>query len=210
MDKIKLDILGLSSSQSQSGSFALVLGEENGNRRLPIIIGMFEAQAIAIEIEKVVPNRPMTHDLFKSFAGAFNYSVEEIVISDLKEGVFFSKIVCSDGIRQVEIDARPSDAIAIGIRFDVPIYTYESILSEAGIVLNEFNEDEDGDDEDETDEESDDVESSYVKKEAVGSGTEDSIKNYSTDQLKSMLDDAIHKEDYEKAARIRDELNNRN
>lgn len=210
MDKIKLDILGLSSSQSQSGSFALVLGEENGNRRLPIIIGMFEAQAIAIEIEKVVPNRPMTHDLFKSFAGAFNYSVEEIVISDLKEGVFFSKIVCSDGIRQVEIDARPSDAIAIGIRFDVPIYTYESILSEAGIVLNEFNEDEDGDDEDETDEESDDVERSYVKKEAVGSGTEDSIKNYSTDQLKSMLDDAIHKEDYEKAARIRDELNNRN
>ena len=147
MDKIKLDILGLSSSQSQSGSFALVLGEENGNRRLPIIIGMFEAQAIAIEIEKVVPNRPMTHDLFKSFAGAFNYSVEEILISDLKEGVFFSKIVCSDGIRQVEIDARPSDAIAIGIRFDVPIYTYETILSEAGIVLNEFNDEEEGDDE---------------------------------------------------------------
>ena len=145
MDKIKLDILGLSSSQSQSGSFALVLGEENGNRRLPIIIGMFEAQAIAIEIEKVVPNRPMTHDLFKSFAGAFNYSVEEILISDLKEGVFFSKIVCSDGIRQVEIDARPSDAIAIGIRFDVPIFTYESILSEAGIVLNEFNDEEDED-----------------------------------------------------------------
>ncbi len=208
MDKIKLDILGLSSSQSQSGSFALVLGEENGNRRLPIIIGMFEAQAIAIEIEKVVPNRPMTHDLFKSFAGAFNYSVEEILISDLKEGVFFSKIICSDGIRQVEIDARPSDAIAIGIRFDVPIYTYETILSEAGIVLNEFNDDEDGDDDD--DEEGDEVESSYVKKESVVSASEDSIKNYSTDQLKSMLDDAIQKEDYEKAARIRDELNNRN
>ncbi|MDF2455913.1 MAG: hypothetical protein K0R51_1906 [Cytophagaceae bacterium] len=208
MDKIKLDILGLSSSQSQSGSFALVLGEENGNRRLPIIIGMFEAQAIAIEIEKVVPNRPMTHDLFKSFAGAFNYSVEEILISDLKEGVFFSKIICSDGIRQVEIDARPSDAIAIGIRFDVPIYTYETILSEAGIVLNEFN-DEDEEDDDE-DAEGDEVESSYVKKESVVSASEDSIKNYSTDQLKSMLDDAIQKEDYEKAARIRDELNNRN
>jgi bifunctional DNase/RNase len=208
VDKIKLDILGLSSSQSQSGSFALVLGEENGNRRLPIIIGMFEAQAIAIEIEKVVPNRPMTHDLFKSFAGAFNYSVEEILISDLKEGVFFSKIICSDGIRQVEIDARPSDAIAIGIRFDVPIYTYETILSEAGIVLNEFN-DEDEEDDDE-DAEGDEVESSYVKKESVVSASEDSIKNYSTDQLKSMLDDAIQKEDYEKAARIRDELNNRN
>ncbi|MDB5256593.1 MAG: hypothetical protein JWM14_1288 [Chitinophagaceae bacterium] len=210
MDKIKLDILGLSSSQSQSGSFALVLGEENGNRRLPIIIGMFEAQAIAIEIEKVVPNRPMTHDLFKSFAGAFNYSVEEILISDLKEGVFFSKIICSDGIRQVEIDARPSDAIAIGIRFDVPIYTYETILSEAGIVLNEFNDEEDGDDDDDEEAEGDEVESSYVKKESVTAASEDSIKNYSTDQLKSMLDDAIQKEDYEKAARIRDELNNRN
>ncbi|MBC7486596.1 MAG: bifunctional nuclease family protein [Cytophagaceae bacterium] len=209
MDKIKLDILGLSSSQSQSGSFALVLGEENGNRRLPIIIGMFEAQAIAIEIEKVVPNRPMTHDLFKSFAGAFNYSVEEILISDLKEGVFFSKIICSDGIRQVEIDARPSDAIAIGIRFDVPIYTYETILSEAGIVLNEFNDEEDGDDDDE-ETEGDEVESTFVKKESMTSSLEDSIKNYSTDQLKSMLDDAIQKEDYEKAARIRDELNNRN
>jgi len=210
VDKIKLDILGLSSSQSQSGSFALVLGEENGNRRLPIIIGMFEAQAIAIEIEKVVPNRPMTHDLFKSFAGAFNYSVEEILISDLKEGVFFSKIICSDGIRQVEIDARPSDAIAIGIRFDVPIYTYETILSEAGIVLNEFNDDEDGEDDDDEDVEANEVESSYVKKESMTSTSEDSIKNYSTDQLKSMLDDAIQKEDYEKAARIRDELNNRN
>jgi bifunctional DNase/RNase len=210
VDKIKLDILGLSSSQSQSGSFALVLGEENGNRRLPIIIGMFEAQAIAIEIEKVVPNRPMTHDLFKSFAGAFNYSVEEILISDLKEGVFFSKIICSDGIRQVEIDARPSDAIAIGIRFDVPIYTYETILSEAGIVLNEFNDEEDGDDDDDEEAEGDEVESSYVKKESMTSASEDSIKNYSTDQLKSMLDDAIQKEDYEKAARIRDELNNRN
>ena len=210
MDKIKLDILGLSSSQSQSGSFALVLGEENGNRRLPIIIGMFEAQAIAIEIEKVVPNRPMTHDLFKSFAGAFNYSVEEILISDLKEGVFFSKIICSDGIRQVEIDARPSDAIAIGIRFDVPIYTYETILSEAGIVLNEFNDEEDGEDDDDDEVEGDEVESSFVKKESMASSSEDSIKNYSTDQLKSMLDDAIQKEDYEKAARIRDELNNRN
>jgi uncharacterized protein len=210
VDKIKLDILGLSSSQSQSGSFALVLGEESGNRRLPIIIGMFEAQAIAIEIEKVVPNRPMTHDLFKSFAGAFNYSVEEIIISDLKEGVFFSKIICSDGIRQVEIDARPSDAIAIGIRFDVPIYTYETILSEAGIVLNEFNDEEEDDDDDDEETEGDEVESSFVKKESLATSSEDSIKNYSTDQLKSMLDDAIQKEDYEKAVRIRDELNNRN
>ena len=142
MEKIKLEILGLSSSQSQSGSFALVLGEVEGDRRLPIIIGMFEAQAIAIEIEKIIPNRPMTHDLFKSFAYSFNFTVKEIIISDLKEGVFFAKIVCSDGVKNVEVDARPSDAIAIGLRFSVPIYTYENILSEAGIVLTDESEEE--------------------------------------------------------------------
>jgi bifunctional DNase/RNase len=98
VDKIKLEILGLSSSQSQSGSFALVLGEKPGKRRLPIIIGMFEAQAIAIEIEKIIPNRPMTHDLFKSFAGSFNFTIKEIIISDLKEGVFFAKIVCENEV----------------------------------------------------------------------------------------------------------------
>ena len=117
MEKIQLEILGLSSSQSQSGSFALVLGETEGNRRLPIIIGMFEAQAIAIEIEKIIPNRPMTHDLFKSFGHSFNYTIKEIIISDLKEGVFFAKIVCENDTKTVEIDARPSDAIAIGLRF---------------------------------------------------------------------------------------------
>ena len=124
MEKIQLEILGLSSSQSQSGSFALVLGETDGNRRLPIIIGMFEAQAIAIEIEKIIPNRPMTHDLFKSFGHSFNYTIKEIVISDLKEGVFFAKIVCENDNKTVEIDARPSDAIAIGLRFNAPIFTY--------------------------------------------------------------------------------------
>lgn len=205
MEKIKLEILGLSSSQSQSGSFALVLGEENGNRRLPIIIGMFEAQAIAIEIEKIVPNRPMTHDLFKSFASSFNFTVEEIVISDLREGVFFAKIVCTDGINQVEIDARPSDAIAIGLRFDVPIYTYENILSEAGIVLSDIAE------EQEVQEEQD-----KKKKEPTKTGKEaeetsiEKLKFVSNEQLKNMLDDALSKEDYEKAARIRDELNKRN
>ena len=136
MKKIKLEILGLSSSQSQTGSFALVLGETEGNRRLPIIIGMFEAQAIAIEIEKIVPNRPMTHDLFKSFADKFGFTVREIVISDLREGIFFARIVCTDGTRETVVDARPSDAIAIGIRFNVQIYTYESILSEAGITAS--------------------------------------------------------------------------
>ncbi|MBO9700719.1 MAG: bifunctional nuclease family protein [Sporocytophaga sp.] len=202
MDKIKLEILGLSSSQSQSGSFALVLGEESGNRRLPIIIGMFEAQAIAIEIEKIVPNRPMTHDLFKSFALGFNFTVDEIVISDLKEGVFFAKIVCTDGIKSIEIDARPSDAIAIGLRFEVPIYTYENILSEAGIVLSDLSEEESG------------VKPEKEKKEetkkAEPKNLSDQIKDTSSDQLKVMLDEALMKEDYEKAARIRDELNKRN
>ncbi len=196
MDKIKLEILGLSSSQSQSGSFALVLGEERGNRRLPIIIGMFEAQAIAIEIEKIVPNRPMTHDLFKSFAQSFKFSVLEIVISDLREGVFYAKIMCSDGVKMMEVDARPSDAIAIGLRFGVPIYTFEPILSEAGIVLTEPDEEE-----------------TLVSKEEPrkpSKKTPEQLKDTSNDQLQAMLDEALEKEDYERAAKIRDEMNKRN
>ncbi len=200
MDKIKLEILGLSSSQSQAGSFALVMGEESGNRRLPIIIGMFEAQAIAIEIEKIIPNRPMTHDLFKSFAHSFNYRVDEIVISDLKEGVFFAKIVCSNGADKVEIDARPSDAIAIGLRFEAPIFTYETILAEAGIVLS--------------DEAEDDIAEikSEIKSSSPRSKREDpeDLKNFPTDKLNEMLSVAIEKEDYEQAAKIRDELSKRN
>lgn len=211
MEKIRLEIIGLSSSQSQTGSFALVLGEVNGNRRLPIIIGMFEAQAIAIEIEKVIPNRPMTHDLFKSFALSFHFIVEEIVISDLKEGVFFAKIICSDGIKNIEIDARPSDAIAIGLRFDVPIYSYETIMSEAGIVLNDDTEDMDEDEDEDDDEDSlEEATISSNKPEPSLTGREDQIKNMSLDQLQAMLDDAIEKEDYEKAARVRDEMNKRN
>jgi bifunctional DNase/RNase len=206
VEKIRLEIIGLSSSQSQTGSFALVLGEVNGNRRLPIIIGMFEAQAIAIEIEKVIPNRPMTHDLFKSFALSFHFIVEEIVISDLKEGVFFAKIVCSDGVKTIEIDARPSDAIAIGLRFDVPIFSYETIMSEAGIVLNDDMEDE----MEEEDEELDESPVDSFKSEPVSTGKEDQIKNMSLDQLQKMLDEAIENEDYEKAARVRDEMNKRN
>lgn len=201
MKKIKLEILGLSSSQSQTGSFALVLGETEGNRRLPIIIGMFEAQAIAIEIEKIIPNRPMTHDLFKSFANSFNFHVEEIVISDLKEGVFFAKIVCTDGLKKHEVDARPSDAIAIGLRFDSPIFTYENILAEAGIVLT--------DEEDEEEKIEAKTESKVrVKKEKKGQGED--YKNYSVDKLNELLKDAIEKEDYERAAKIRDELSKRN
>lgn len=203
LKKIKLEILGLSSSQSQTGSFALVLGETEGNRRLPIIIGMFEAQAIAIEIEKIIPNRPMTHDLFKSFSNAFHFHVEEIIISDLKEGVFFARIVCSDGLNKTEIDARPSDAIAIGLRFDSPIYTYESILSEAGIVLTDQEEEEER------------VETKpeakpKPKKEKETVKKSDDYKNYSVEKLNELLKEAIDKEDYERAAKIRDELSKRN
>ena len=201
--KIKLEILGLSSSQSQTGSFALVLGETEGNRRLPIIIGMFEAQAIAIEIEKIIPNRPMTHDLFKSFANNFHFHVEEIVISDLKEGVFFAKIVCTDGLKKTEIDARPSDAIAIGLRFDSPIFTYENILAEAGIVLTDEEEEEEKP-------EAKAEPKARVKKEKEPVKKSDDYKNFSIDKLNEMLKEAIEKEDYEKAAKIRDELSKRN
>lgn len=201
--KIKLEILGLSSSQSTTGSFALVLGETEGNRRLPIIIGMFEAQAIAIEIEKIIPNRPMTHDLFKSFASTFHFHVEEIVISDLKEGVFFAKIVCTDGLKKTEIDARPSDAIAIGLRFDSPIYTYENILAEAGIVLTDEEEEEER-------EKSETKEPKAKVKKEVSSKKSEDYKNYSVEKLNELLKDAIEKEDYEKAAKIRDELSKRN
>jgi len=199
VDKIKLEILGLSSSQSQSGSFALVLGEANGNRRLPIIIGMFEAQAIAIEIERITPNRPMTHDLFKSFAHNFKFEVSEVLISDLKEGVFFAKLICNNSQQTVEIDSRPSDAIAIGIRFGVPIFTYEAVLSEAGIILtDETNDEEHG----VLEEREDQPKSSAV-------GTEE-LKNFTTEKLQDLLKDALSKEDYEKAAKIRDEMNKRN
>ena len=198
-DRIKLEILGLSSSQSQSGSFALVMGEVEGNRRLPIIIGMFEAQAIAIEIESITPNRPMTHDLFKSFAYNFEFAVTEICISDLKEGVFFAKIVCEKDGKKVEIDSRPSDAIAIGLRFGVDIYTKESIINDAGIVI--------------TDEEDDDIE--YLeptKKEDKAEKKESStnLGDMSSDKLNELLDKALEEEDYERAAALRDELNRRN
>lgn len=168
---------------------------------------MFEAQAIAIEIEKIVPNRPMTHDLFKSFAYSFNYSIKEIIISDLKEGVFFAKILCSDGIKDVEVDSRPSDAIAIGLRFNVPIYTYETILSEAGIVITDEGEEE-GAKGKKKKEKGKQEELEELKKSTEP--LEERLKKQSNDKLNQMLDDAIKKEDYEKAAKIRDELNKRN
>jgi bifunctional DNase/RNase len=188
VDKIKLEILGLSPSQQQTGSFALVLGEEFGSRRLPIIIGMFEAQAIAIEIEKIQPNRPMTHDLFKSFAKAFNYTIKEIVISDLREGIFFARLFCTDGMRDTVIDTRPSDAIAIALRFNIPIFTFENILTEAGIET----ESRDNDDAAES--------ASAAKPRPVGQH----LKNLNLDELNQILTEALSHEEYERAAKIRD------
>ena len=206
LKKIQLEILGLSSSQSQSGSFALILGEKGGNRRLPIIIGMFEAQSIAIQIEKISPNRPLTHDLFKSFAEHVHVVILEVVISDLKEGVFYSRIVCSDGATTFDIDARPSDAIAIGLRFGVPIFTVESVLSEAGIILSDLDETEsEAEEDDDEDEDSDLPKASRAQPEP-----REPSGQVSLDELTKMLAQALEKEDYEKAAKIRDELNKRN
>lgn len=196
MKKIKLDIVGLSYSQTQSGAYALVLGEINGRRRLPIIIGSFEAQAIAIEIEKMTPSRPLTHDLFKSFAEAYHIMVQEVIIYNLVDGIFYSKLICSDGKKMMEIDARTSDAIAVAVRFDCPIYTYEFILSSAGIVIegNDFVYLENIT---ETPEE--------VTPVASASG----FAGLSIDELKTKLQEALTEESYERAAKIRDELNRR-
>jgi bifunctional DNase/RNase len=197
MKKIKLDIVGLSYSQTQSGAYALVLGEVSGRRRLPIIIGSFEAQAIAIEIEKMTPSRPLTHDLFKSFAQAYQIEVQEIIIYNLVDGIFYSKLICNDGKRTVEIDARTSDAIAVAVRFDCPIFTYEFILSTAGIVIegNDFVYLENIN---ETQEEK-----------SVGTAVGSGFASLSIDELKTKLQEALAEESYEKAAKIRDELNKR-
>jgi len=195
MKKLKLEIIGLSYSQTQSGAYALVLGEEKGKRRLPIIIGAFEAQAIAIELENMTPTRPLTHDLFKSFAEAFGIAVNEVVIYNLVEGIFYSKLMCTttDG-KLVEIDARTSDAIAIAVRFNCPINTFEFILSQAGIILDETTL----------------ASTSEATEEPVTDESDkDNYLSKSTEELKQMLDTAIKSEAYEKASKIRDELNNR-
>ena len=194
MKKVKLEIVGLSYSQTQTGAYALVLGETKGKRRLPIIIGGFEAQAIAIELEKMTPSRPLTHDLFKSFAEGFNINVKEVIIYNLVEGIFFAKLITHNGEKEVEIDARTSDAIALAVRFNCPINTYEFILSQAGILLD--------------DDAISNAENALEKEDLVEVEETDYLKK-STEELKQMLDTALADEDYEKASRIRDELNNR-
>lgn len=194
MDKIKLEIVGLSYSQTQSGAYALVLSETKGNRRLPIIIGGFEAQAIAIELEKMTPTRPLTHDLFKNFAVSFQINIQEVNIYKLEEGIFYSKIVCEKDGEISEIDARTSDAIAIGVRFECPIYTSEAILSSAGILLDESSLDDNDD---------------FLEEVLDETGENESIEVQSIEDLELQLAEAIENEDYELASKIRDEIKKR-
>ncbi|WP_304067769.1 bifunctional nuclease family protein [Pedobacter glucosidilyticus] len=203
MKKLKLDIIGLSYSQTQSGAYALVLGEVNGRRRLPIIIGGFEAQAIAIEIEKMTPSRPLTHDLFKSFADAYHINIQEVIIYNLVEGIFYAKLICNDGKKTLEIDARTSDAIALAVRFECPIYTYEFILASAGIVIE-------GNDFlflDNIEPVAEDGPLTTVASSSSSSG--DKFSGFSNEELQTKLQEALAEEAYEKAAKIRDELNKR-
>ncbi|MFM7023245.1 MAG: bifunctional nuclease domain-containing protein [Flavobacteriales bacterium] len=199
MKKINLDIIGLSYSQTQTGAYALVLGERNGKRRLPIIIGGFEAQAIAIELEKMTPSRPLTHDLFKTFANTFDINIREVIIYNLVEGIFFAKLICEKDGKEVEIDARTSDSIALAVRFNCPISTYEFILSTAGILL------EDEQAANETEEE-DNLEDPV--EELLQSSSKD-LKTATPEELEKYLEEAIAMEDYERASQIRDELNKR-
>jgi len=202
MKKVKLDIVGLSYSQTQSGAYALVLGELNGHRRLPIIIGAFEAQAIAIEIEKMTPTRPLTHDLFKTFAQAYHIEILEIIIYNLVDGVFFAKLICTDGQTKQEIDARTSDAIALAVRFNATIYTYEFILSSAGIVIegNDFL----------FLENIDSITKEHSSEDMPTSIPVSGYQSLTIAELQEKLSEALADEAYEKAARIRDEISKRN
>ncbi len=191
MKKLRLEIHGMSYSQSQSGAYALILGVVGENRRLPIIIGSFEAQAIAIELEKMKPTRPLTHDLFKSFATKFNINLKEVVINKFENGIFYSKLVCEADKHVVEIDSRTSDAVALAIRFKCPIFTYEKIIGEAGISME------------------DESVVSVEKFPSKDQELKDDFTDYNKEELKEMLDKAVSEEDFELASRIRDEINKR-
>lgn len=194
MKKIELEIVALSHSITQTHSYAVVLGEVNGLRRLPIVIGGFEAQAIAVALEKMHPSRPLTHDLMKNFMNAFNIDLQEIVICDLQEGIFYSKLVCVSEHDTVEIDSRTSDALALAVRFGCPIYTYDNILESAGILM----EDPSG--------------KKKQPREAVAAessaGTDD-LKALTLDELNTLLHEVLEAEDYIRAIAIRDEINTR-
>jgi len=202
MSKIKLNVLGISYSQTQTGAYALVLTEEKGDRRIPIIVGGFEAQSIAIQLEGLKPPRPLTHDLFLNFATSFKIDLLEVNIYKLEEGVFYSKLLCDDGGNRITIDARTSDAIALALRFKCPIFTSEEIMDRAGIVL-EFSKESGA----KTDEAEMDTPETVTSRGPSISPEE--FKKYSDEELKELLQEAIGKEDYERASKVRDEINRR-
>lgn len=194
MEKIKLKIIGMSYSQAQTGAYALILGEESGERRIPIVIGGFEAQAIAIELEEMKPARPLTHDLFKNFAETFQITLNEVVINNFSEGIFYAQLICTDAEGNThEIDSRTSDAVALAIRFGCPLYTYENIIEETGVTMDK-------------DEET--SASGDFKKEAKDE-QEESLADNTLSELEAMIKDAITKEDYERASVIQKEINKR-
>ena len=192
MRKIKLEILSLSYSQTHSSSFTLVLIEPKKNKKLPIIIGSAEAQSIAMQLEKMVSPRPLSHDIIKSFADKFSIQVTEIIIYNLIEGVFFSKLICNNGGQEEEIDSRTSDAVAIALRFNCPIYTYDFILSTAGILLE--------------DDVLEDLQKEVFSEESPASEPKNEFSSYTSEELKLQLNKAIEEEDYERATHLRDEI----
>jgi len=197
MKKIKLDVFNIQPSNTQTGAYALILEESRGKRRIPIIIGVLEAQAIAIEKEKIKPNRPLTHDLFKPISVEFGINFTEVIIYNLVEGVFYAKVLCNNGEREIELDSRTSDAIAIALRFNCPIYTYEFIINSVGIAI----------DDDDTNM-AIDSEEDYIEKEELAEPI-NIFSKYTASQLSTMLQEALDAEDYEKATSIRDEINAR-
>lgn len=198
MKKIELEIVALSHSITQTHSYAVVLGEINGLRRLPIVIGGFEAQAIAVALEKMQPSRPLTHDLMKNFMTAFAIELHEIIICDLQEGIFYSKLVCSTENDTVEIDSRTSDAIALAVRFGCSIYTYENILESAGILMEDTD----------TKGKKKKVKQEVLVEQDSSTGNED-LKTMTLDDLTNLLNDVLEGEDYIRAIAIRDEINSR-
>jgi hypothetical protein len=197
MKKIELEIVALSHSITQTHSYAVVLGEVNGLRRLPIVIGGFEAQAIAVALEKMAPSRPLTHDLMKNFMNAFAIDLHEIIICDLQEGIFYSKLVCSSDNDTVEIDSRTSDAIALAVRFGCPIYTYENILESAGVLMEDAGEGK-----------KKKGKQDVIVEEDRSTGHED-LKTMNLEELNSLLNEVLDNEDYIRAIAIRDEINSR-
>ncbi|SDG69978.1 bifunctional nuclease family protein [Psychroflexus sediminis] len=204
MSLARLSIKGISYSQTQNGAYALLLSDMDSNRQLPIVIGAFEAQSIAIALEKEIkPPRPLTHDLFKTFADRFQVLVKQVIIHKLVDGIFYSSLVCErDGIEET-IDARTSDAIALALRFDAPIYTYKNILDKAGIFLSDKNQDTDIYSSDHIQHTGD------VEQEEKKSSFKSEFSQMTTKKLNELLEKAVNDEDYERAAKIRDEISKR-